>query len=57
MANNPFMLLGEKWKERRAEVTPGLSPNRVRSNKSYLRSLSSNIFNLTPGFSANIASQ
>ncbi|KAH8404856.1 hypothetical protein KR222_006254 [Zaprionus bogoriensis] len=29
LANNPFLLVGEKWKERRAEITPGLSPNRV----------------------------
>lgn len=29
LANNPFVLLGEKWKERRAEITPGLTANRV----------------------------
>ncbi|KAH8378156.1 hypothetical protein KR093_009732 [Drosophila rubida] len=31
LANNPFLLLGDKWKERRAEITPGLSPNRVQA--------------------------
>ncbi|XP_017130362.2 uncharacterized protein LOC108148033 [Drosophila elegans] len=30
-ANNPFVLTGEAWKERRAEVTPGLSANRVKA--------------------------
>ncbi|KAH8342599.1 hypothetical protein KR084_012538, partial [Drosophila pseudotakahashii] len=30
LGNNPFVLKGEEWKERRAEITPGLSPNRVR---------------------------
>lgn len=28
-ANNPFSLTGEEWKERRAEVTPGLTMGRV----------------------------
>jgi len=30
LGNNPFVLRGDEWKERRAEITPGLSPNRVR---------------------------
>jgi len=30
LGNNPFVLKGDEWKERRAEITPGLSPNRVR---------------------------
>jgi len=29
-ANNPFSLTGEKWKNRRADVTPGLTMGRVR---------------------------
>lgn len=29
-ANNPFSLTGEKWKTRRADVTPGLTMGRVR---------------------------
>lgn len=28
-ANNPFTLTGEKWKTRRADVTPGLTQSRV----------------------------
>ncbi|XP_037707984.1 probable cytochrome P450 28d1 [Drosophila subpulchrella] len=32
LANNPFILTGESWKERRAEVTPGLSANRVKAS-------------------------
>lgn len=28
-ANNPFTLTGEKWKNRRADVTPGLTQSRV----------------------------
>ncbi|XP_016956623.1 probable cytochrome P450 28d1 [Drosophila biarmipes] len=31
LANNPFVLTGESWKERRTEVTPGLSANRVKA--------------------------
>ncbi|XP_001356809.3 probable cytochrome P450 28d1 [Drosophila pseudoobscura] len=31
LANNPFILTGEDWKERRAEITPGLSANRVKA--------------------------
>ncbi|KAH8297953.1 hypothetical protein KR018_002762 [Drosophila ironensis] len=31
LANNPFVLTGNEWKERRAEVTPGLSANRVKA--------------------------
>ncbi|XP_001968779.3 probable cytochrome P450 28d1 [Drosophila erecta] len=31
LSNNPFILTGEAWKERRAEVTPGLSANRVKA--------------------------
>ncbi|KAH8373272.1 hypothetical protein KR200_001012 [Drosophila serrata] len=30
LGNNPFVLTGDEWKERRAEITPGLSPNRVK---------------------------
>ncbi|XP_037935753.1 probable cytochrome P450 28a5 [Teleopsis dalmanni] len=30
-ANNPFSLKGEEWKQRRAEVTPGLTPSRIKS--------------------------
>ncbi|XP_037953311.1 probable cytochrome P450 28d1 [Teleopsis dalmanni] len=29
LANNIFFLTGEEWKERRAEITPGLTANRV----------------------------
>ncbi|XP_068151690.1 probable cytochrome P450 28d1 [Drosophila tropicalis] len=29
LANNPFILTGNAWKERRAEITPGLTANRV----------------------------
>lgn len=28
-ANNPFMLAGEEWKERRAEITPAFTAARV----------------------------
>ncbi|XP_002069258.2 probable cytochrome P450 28d1 [Drosophila willistoni] len=31
LGNNPFVLTGDDWKERRAEITPGLSANRVSS--------------------------
>lgn len=37
LANNPFVLLGEKWKERRAEITPGLTANRVGQMLSQFR--------------------
>nr|AID61391.1 cytochrome P450 [Calliphora stygia] len=30
-SNNPFVLKGEQWKERRAEVTPGLTHNRIKT--------------------------
>ncbi|KAH8269317.1 hypothetical protein KR018_003246, partial [Drosophila ironensis] len=30
-ANNPFSLTGEKWKQRRAEITPGLTMGRVKT--------------------------
>ncbi|XP_017043668.1 probable cytochrome P450 28d1 [Drosophila ficusphila] len=30
LGNNPFVLRGEEWKERRGEITPGLTPNRVK---------------------------
>ncbi|XP_065362737.1 probable cytochrome P450 28a5 [Calliphora vicina] len=30
-ANNPFSLTGEKWRERRAEITPGLTISRVKT--------------------------
>ncbi|XP_013112914.1 probable cytochrome P450 28d1 [Stomoxys calcitrans] len=29
--SNPFILTGEEWKERRAEVTPGLTTNRIKT--------------------------
>ncbi|XP_030387575.1 probable cytochrome P450 28d1 [Scaptodrosophila lebanonensis] len=31
LSNNPFILTGEQWKERRAEITPGLSANRINA--------------------------
>jgi len=31
LANNPFMLRGEEWKRRRAELTPGLTTSRTAS--------------------------
>ncbi|XP_016983314.2 uncharacterized protein LOC108047584 [Drosophila rhopaloa] len=31
LGNNPFVLKGDEWKERRAEITPGLAPNRVKA--------------------------
>ncbi|XP_017132266.1 probable cytochrome P450 28a5 [Drosophila elegans] len=30
-ANNPFSLTGEKWKSRRADVTPGLTMGRIKT--------------------------
>ena len=30
LARNPFSLSGERWKTRRAEITPGFTNNRVR---------------------------
>ncbi|XP_017056731.1 probable cytochrome P450 28a5 [Drosophila ficusphila] len=30
-ANNPFSLTGEKWKNRRADVTPGLTMGRIKT--------------------------
>ncbi|EDW81881.1 uncharacterized protein Dwil_GK25425 [Drosophila willistoni] len=30
-ANNPFSLTGEKWKQRRADVTPGLTMSRIKT--------------------------
>ncbi|XP_013111464.1 probable cytochrome P450 28d1 [Stomoxys calcitrans] len=30
-ANNPFFLRGEEWKERRTEMIPGMTPNRIKS--------------------------
>ncbi|XP_034473855.1 probable cytochrome P450 28a5 [Drosophila innubila] len=30
-ANNPFTLVGEEWKKRRADVTPGLTQSRIKS--------------------------
>ncbi|XP_030377489.1 probable cytochrome P450 28a5 [Scaptodrosophila lebanonensis] len=30
-ANNPFSLVGEVWKERRADVTPGLTMGRIKT--------------------------
>ncbi|KAH8377623.1 hypothetical protein KR093_006320 [Drosophila rubida] len=30
-ANNPFSLAGEKWKKRRADVTPGLTQGRIKT--------------------------
>ncbi|XP_075154538.1 putative cytochrome P450 28a5 [Haematobia irritans] len=29
--NNPFLLTGENWKERRAEITPGFTTNRIKT--------------------------
>ncbi|XP_073829669.1 probable cytochrome P450 28a5 [Musca autumnalis] len=31
LGNNPFVLTGEEWKERRAEVTPGFTSNRIKT--------------------------
>lgn len=31
LGNNPFLLKDDEWKEKRSEITPGLSPNRVSS--------------------------
>ncbi|XP_055845079.1 probable cytochrome P450 28d1 [Episyrphus balteatus] len=31
LANNPFILTGEQWKERRQEVTPGITINRIKA--------------------------
>ncbi|XP_037827149.1 uncharacterized protein LOC119615139 [Lucilia sericata] len=31
LANNPFSLKGDKWKERRLEVVPGMTPNRIKN--------------------------
>ncbi|KAL9884644.1 uncharacterized protein ACN427_011407 [Glossina fuscipes fuscipes] len=31
IADNPFVLTGEVWKDRRAEITPALTPNRIKS--------------------------
>ncbi|XP_017006501.2 probable cytochrome P450 28d2 [Drosophila takahashii] len=31
LGNNPFVLTGDEWKERRAEIMPALSPNRVKA--------------------------
>ncbi|XP_073831656.1 uncharacterized protein [Musca autumnalis] len=31
VANNPFMLKGEEWKERRNELVPGMSPIRIKN--------------------------
>ncbi|XP_017063045.2 probable cytochrome P450 28d2 [Drosophila eugracilis] len=31
LGNNPFVLKGDEWKERRAEITPGLSQNRIKA--------------------------
>lgn len=30
-ANNPFMLQGEEWKEKRAEITPAFTSNRLKA--------------------------
>ncbi|XP_026847098.1 probable cytochrome P450 28a5 [Drosophila persimilis] len=30
-ANNPFSLTGDKWKQRRADVTPGLTMSRIKT--------------------------
>ncbi|KAH8409223.1 hypothetical protein KR009_010876 [Drosophila setifemur] len=30
-ANNPFSLVGEEWKQRRADVTPGLTLSRIKA--------------------------
>ncbi|XP_061396361.1 probable cytochrome P450 28d1 [Musca vetustissima] len=31
VGNNPFFLRGEEWKERRNELVPGMSPNRIKN--------------------------
>ncbi|XP_065365374.1 uncharacterized protein LOC135958399 [Calliphora vicina] len=31
MANNPFVLKGDKWKERRLEIVPGMTPSRIKN--------------------------
>ncbi|XP_005184312.1 probable cytochrome P450 28a5 [Musca domestica] len=31
LGNNPFVLTGEEWKERRAEITPGFTTNRIKT--------------------------
>ncbi|XP_055845081.1 probable cytochrome P450 28d1 [Episyrphus balteatus] len=31
MAHNPFILTGEQWKERRQEITPGITINRIKA--------------------------
>ncbi|XP_016940521.3 probable cytochrome P450 28a5 [Drosophila suzukii] len=31
LSNNPFSLTGEKWKQRRADITPGLTNGRIKS--------------------------
>ncbi|XP_039502317.1 probable cytochrome P450 28d2 isoform X1 [Drosophila santomea] len=31
LGNNPFVLTGDEWKERRSEIMPALSPNRVKA--------------------------
>ncbi|XP_055845082.1 probable cytochrome P450 28d1 [Episyrphus balteatus] len=31
ISNNPFILRGEKWKELRAEITPGITINRIKA--------------------------
>lgn len=47
---NPFMLTGEEWKEKRAEVTPGFTPARVcfrNKNKEVLKNLFTRILQFT----------
>jgi cytochrome P450 len=37
-SRNPFMLYGEEWKEKRGEITPALTMNRVCNKiKFYIR--------------------
>ncbi|XP_028895402.2 probable cytochrome P450 28d1 [Zeugodacus cucurbitae] len=31
LANNPFVLTGNKWKERRMEIIPAMTPNRIKA--------------------------
>lgn len=35
-ANNPFALVGEEWKQRRADITPGLTMGRVSDITIYI---------------------
>lgn len=41
---NPFMLRGEEWKEKRAEITPAFSPSRVNVQVTNLEVLFNPLF-------------